>query len=72
MRLSQRFPPLFDNGGHVFLLFNLNGEAVKPAQRKLPLKQFQCDKLEATAGDRIVVNFLADFRATRSPGGRGH
>ncbi|EPH0466483.1 hypothetical protein MMB85_005420 [Klebsiella quasipneumoniae] len=56
MRQSKRFAPLLYYGGHIFLLFDLDREAIKPAQSKLPLEQFQCDALEAATRDRIVIN----------------
>jgi len=53
---------LIDDGGHLFLLFNLDREAIKPAQSKFPLKQILCDALERnqTLGDspskrRLVI-----------------
>ncbi|RYH76649.1 hypothetical protein EVX98_16510 [Escherichia coli] len=50
----------FDDGGHLFLLFNLDREAIKPAQSKFPLKQILCDALERnqTLGEFTVKKAL--------------
>ncbi|MHC6486203.1 hypothetical protein [Escherichia coli] len=53
---------MIDDGGHLFLLFNLDREAIKPAQSKFTLKQFQCDALERnqTLGEFTVKKALVE------------
>ncbi len=48
-------------------MFSFDRISVKPAQCKLPLEQFERDELEAAAGDRIIINLLADFCTAGCP-----